>query len=44
MHINEFKNFDIITSYILPNNMIILNMNQNKHPVVKLIKPSFDLR
>ena len=36
MHINEFQNFDILTSYILPNNMIILNMKQNRHPVVTL--------
>ena len=36
MHINDIQHFDIIKIYILANNMITLNMKQNKHAVVKL--------
>ena len=36
MHINDIQHFDIIKSYIQANNMITLNMKQNRHPVVKL--------
>ena len=36
MHINDIQHFDIIKTYILANNMITLNMKQNRHPVVKI--------
>ena len=36
MHINNIQHFDIIKTYILGNNMITLNIKQNRHPVVQL--------
>ena len=36
MHINDIQHFDIIERYILANNIITLNMKQNKHAVMKL--------
>ena len=36
MHINDIQHFDIIKTYILANNMITLNMKQNRYPVVKI--------
>ena len=36
MHINEFHNFNIITSHILTSKIITLNMKQNRHPIVEL--------
>ena len=36
MHVNEIQHFDTIKTSILANNIIILNMKQNKHVVVKL--------
>ena len=36
MHINDIQHFEIAKSCILVNNMIMLNMNQNTHAVVKL--------
>ena len=36
MHINDIQHFEIAKSCILVNNMIMLNMKQNTHAVVKL--------
>ena len=38
MHINNIQHFDTIKMYILGNNMITLNIKQNRHPVVQLRK------
>ena len=36
MRINDIQHFDIIEMYILANNIITLNMKQNKQAVMKL--------
>ena len=36
MHINDIQHFEIAKSCILVNNMIMLNMKQNRHTVIKL--------
>ena len=33
---NDIQHSDIIKTYILANNMITLNMKQNRHPVVEI--------